>query len=98
MKWVIYLVSGCAVADFFILNHSINNEIDVFAPGLYIVLLLLLIIYTVSFTLLIEKKELMNRRAFLSVLILIPCFIYLFIHVFLVLFWIINLIRIVFTK
>jgi hypothetical protein len=90
------MVSGCAIVDAFILSYNIRNKVDVFAPWFYVAPLLILNIYTIFFVVLIDKRELMDSHLFLSILILMPCFIYLLIHTFLVLLWIMNLLKMVF--
>jgi hypothetical protein len=87
MRWIIYSVIGFALIDILILNYRINNKADVFAPGLYVILLGFLILYTFFFVSLIENKGYMVKYTFLSVLILMPCFIYLIIHAFLIFWW-----------
>ena len=93
MKWINYALVTCAIFD--IVAYSLDKS-DTSFKGLIIIVLLFLTIYAIVSIWIVEKRRLMDRRPFLSVLILMPCFIYLFIHVFLVLWWIINMLRMIF--
>jgi hypothetical protein len=98
MKWVIYSVCGFAVVDLIILQYNINTNVDVFTPGIYVVLLLFLILYTVLCVLIIDKRELMDKYPFRSLFILMPCFLYLLIHIMLSFWWINNWLRFLFSN
>lgn len=81
MRWIIYIVGLCIVIDFLLIQYNVRHKADVFAPGIYIVLSLLVLLYTILSVVVIDKKSLFAKRTLLSIFILSPCFIYIFIHV-----------------
>lgn len=84
MRWIIYLVCTCAVIDLIILKNNIDNKVDVFAPGIYVFVLIFIVFYTIFFVLLIERREMFDRKLLLSIFILSPCLLYLIAHIFIV--------------
>lgn len=93
MKWIIYVVCTCAVVDLALLMYSIDRKVDVFAPGIYVLGLSLLITYTILIVLLIEKKDWFETRILLSIFLLLPCLIYLFIHLLILFLNLISLLK-----
>ena len=81
MKWIVYLVLFCAITDIVIIEYNINKKNDVFMPGFYVVLLLLVVIYSILAVRFIRKKKMMEKRIVFSIMILLPSLIFLFIHV-----------------
>ncbi|NML42102.1 hypothetical protein HHL17_33255 [Chitinophaga sp. G-6-1-13] len=81
MKKIPYLVLLCAIVDLVMLNNSIRHNIDVFAPGIFVLLVVLLTIYTFGITFLINRYNLMDRIPVLSYLLLAPGVLYLVAHV-----------------
>lgn len=80
MKWISYLVILCAIIDLVVINRSIHNNVDVFAPGFYVLILAGLIIYTLMVTYLINRYSWLDERPILSFFILAPSILYLFFH------------------
>lgn len=80
MKWILSLVILCVVIDFIVLYNSVKNSVDVFTPGLYVVLLFFVTIYAFAATYFIKKYSWVDERPVLSFFILFPCIVYLLIH------------------
>lgn len=93
MKWIIYIVCACAVFDVALLKYNIENKVDVFAPGIYVLGLIFLIIYTVLIVLLIKKKDWFETRTLLPIFLLLPSLIYLVVHLLILFLNLISLLR-----
>lgn len=85
MKWIIYLVAGCAIYDIVLLQYNVNISTDVFAPGYLFLIVLSFVIYTAIVVFLIDRKEWLDTRQFLSVILLGPPMLFLFGHIFVLL-------------
>jgi hypothetical protein len=81
MNWFIKSVIACNLFDLGILIYRITMGVDIFMPKLYVLLVILLFIYSLTIYKIINKTNLLKRNLFISIILLFPSIIYLFIHV-----------------
>lgn len=81
MKWVFFSVLALAILDVGLVQYHIRKGDDVFAPGLLVVILVPLLVYTGALVYVAIKKDLPDKWPVMTHLLLLPAYLFLLLHV-----------------